>query len=191
MSGRTNERRPDGRSSTSILVVSFGPDLADLSGADFAVYSRYYPGSRLESADSDSKLLETVSKGFDFIHLLCRISDRGLIIGSQLPCISCSMLLDEAYRHGTKTLFMACENPKEAYINAVKLAGRNMNIIMTLNRRGPAFAGFLASLTERMAAGDPMVRAWAKVSPQLKAESNHVLPTCIFAAGSPNATFSP
>jgi hypothetical protein len=190
VSARAHDGHRDTMGTTSVLVINVGSDLAALSESDFSVYSEYYSGSRLKCAENGPKLLEIVSEGFDIVHLLCRISDTGLITGSQLPGISCSRLLDETYQHGTKLLFIALENPKEAYINGVKLGARKMNVIMTLNRQDGAFARFLGNLARSMAAGEPMVRAWTKVAPQIGGTLSPDLPACIFVAGLPNALFS-
>ena len=177
--------------STSILVIGIGPDLVTLSAADFSAYSLYYPNCRLETVEYVPELLELVSAGFDIVHVLCRISTEGVIVDKEATITSGSNLLDRAYRHGSKVLFIAGENSKEAYINGIKLGERKINLVMTLNRHGGDFAAFLKKLLARMAAGEPMVRAWAAIAPQIRGASEANLPDCIFAAGLPNAVFLP
>jgi len=183
--------RLNARKSTSVLVGSIGSDLTALAEADFYAYSNYYPKCTRGVFADVPKFLEMTAKRFQIVHLVCRIADSGVIIDEQGPNLPCSKLLDETYRHGAQLLFIAGENPKEAYINGVKLAGRNMNIIMTLDRRGDVFATFLSNLTGSIAAGEPMVEAWAKLAPQIPGASNRDLPACIFAAGLPKAVFLP
>jgi len=174
---------------SSVLVASVGPGLSPLLDADFAAYSHRYAESRREALINAASLLEIVSSQFQIVHLLCRISADGLIIDEEDSKVPFAKVLDETYRRGTKALFLACDNPREAYVNGVKLSGKKMNVIMTLDRRGKAFTAFLFTLLSNLAEGRSMVQSWIKTVPPT--DSSSELPTCIFAAGLPGALFLP
>ena len=51
--------------------------------------------------------------------------------------------------------------------NAMGFPGPKIaNLVFTLNRKGPAFAGFFRALFERMRDGEDMLQAWVELAPQ-------------------------
>ena len=43
---------------------------------------------------------------------------------------------------------------------------KTANLVFTLDRKGPAFAGFFRALFERMRDGENMLQAWVELAPQ-------------------------
>jgi hypothetical protein len=47
---------------------------------------------------------------------------------------------------------------------------KTANLVFTVDRKGPAFAGFFRALFERMRDGEDMLQAWVELSPQAPME---------------------
>jgi len=83
---------------------------------------------------------------------------------------------------GAKVVIVALENPVEHYIKAgaAKAYGQ-ANLVMTLDRRGDAFARFFSNLFSMMKRGDSMSSAWAELCPQVPDMEHPGCPDTIFA----------
>jgi hypothetical protein len=88
-----------------------------------------------------------------------------------------------------KALMVAAANAPDAYIKGFRTAGRRINLIMTLDRRGQIFSQWLDILLGHLAAGDTLPAAWVKIAPQRAGPEHARIPCCIFHAGNPGATF--
>jgi hypothetical protein len=83
-----------------------------------------------------------------------------------------------------KLLWLASENKPEGYIKGFKVAGKALNVVLTIDRKNSRFTRFLESLLRRMSSGETMPVAWVALSPQNSNDPrNQDAPACIFAAG--------
>jgi hypothetical protein len=111
----------------------------------------------------------------DVLFLYVDITANGTIAGSPLG-------LREIVRDsGAKIVVVASENPPESYIKAGRQRpyGR-ANLVMTLDRCGTAFGGFLSGLFSKMQSGESMDEAWVQLHPQVPGLALNV-PETIFA----------
>jgi len=83
-----------------------------------------------------------------------------------------------------KLLWLASQNKPEGYIKGFKAAGKPLNLVLTIDRKGPRFSTFLVHLLRKMSAGETMPVAWVSLAPQSSNDPrNQDAPACIFAAG--------
>jgi hypothetical protein len=76
-------------------------------------------------------------------------------------------LRDLARDAGAQILVVASPNAAEDYVAATQPTGvTTANLVLTLDRKGPAFARFFAQLFERMHASMSMPKAWVALQPQ-------------------------
>jgi hypothetical protein len=73
-------------------------------------------------------------------------------------------LLKAAVDAGVKLLWIANDNPQEAYDAGFKTKGVKMNVVLTLRRLGSNTSLFLDSLLTKMAAGETLSKAWSVAS---------------------------
>ena len=172
-----------------VLVASLGNDLSELAHADWMVYSKYYPHATLQESASLNQFLIALTEGFHFIHLLCHISETG-VLSWEGEKITCSELIDKMHSRGTLGLWIANNNTNTAYVKGFRNVTGKLNLVMTLNR-GSIFSNFLSDLLREMAAGANMPKAWSKLVPQAPTSSSTICPSCIFVAGAPETVYVP
>jgi hypothetical protein len=78
---------------------------------------------------------------------------------------------------------VATPNAADGYIAAAKRTGYGTaNLVMTLDRKGAAFATFFTALFSDMKRGTSMPTAWIKLAPQHpRAQEGRSLPVMIFS----------
>ncbi len=76
----------------------------------------------------------------------------------------------------------ATDNPGDNYIQAAKRKSYGCaNLVLTLDRKGDAFAQFFQRLFTEMKQGTPMPVAWVKLAPQIPDTAHKDCPDTIFA----------
>ncbi len=170
---------------TKILVASLDPKFVELVKADSHCYSQFYPTPTEAVFETIQELLQTVGGGYDIVHLFCDVSPSGKILDGCGNEITGTALIQNCSNSEVKLLWLASGNGPEGYIKNFKpAAGKPLNLVMTIDRRGPRFPDFLQRLLAKMSAGDTMPVAWVSLCPQNSSDPrNQDAPVCIFAAG--------
>jgi hypothetical protein len=113
----------------------------------------------------------------DVLMIYCDLQNDGGIAGHSA---SLRDIMDAAK---ASIVIVASENSSAGYIAAGKRNGHApANLVMTLNRKDPAFTDFFADLFRRMFAGESMPMAWAELTPQSPGTTHDNCPETIFAA---------
>ena len=162
----------------------------DEASADAQVYIRFFPNTLVSRLISIQQLSGLISEGYDVVHLHCALSGDGSLVDSEGAILSGTELISQACASSVKVLFIASDNPSDAYIKGFKAPGKPINLVMTLNRN-KGFLIFLASLLERMKKGATMPVAWASVTSPKSSLEPESMPSCIFFAGRPEFTLCP
>src|SRR5215472_3363477 len=150
--------------STSVLACGLGSKFDGLLEADSTVYSVFYRRMTMKKFSTVRELLESISQGYDIVHLFCNVSADGLIVGPRGTSIIGTSLIEQCTKADVKLLWVASENKPEGYIKGFKAA--RINLVMTINRNGTGFSAFLKKLLSRLCQGETMPRAWASLAPQ-------------------------
>lgn len=170
--------------SSKVLVCSLDPKFAELLDADRNSYGQFYPNSTAASFADIQELLAAIGKGYDIVHLFCDASSEGIITDNSGAAITGTNLIQMCCDSDVKLLWVASENKPDAYIKGFKAAGKSLNLVMTINRKGSQFSVFLEKLLSKMSLGDTMPVAWVAISPQSPNDPRQKdSPACIFASG--------
>jgi hypothetical protein len=173
------------RATRSPIYMKVHPPIPNISNPVLGVLNLIGP-----SAETDVKAdLEQVAQYFsevrqgydvppncDVILLYCNINSAGVVIGS-------SQALREIIRDaGAAVAVVATSNDMEDYrAGLARARGGNANLVMTIDRRGPLFASFLAQLFGQMKNGVSMPIAWGNLAPQYPGAEHHDLPETLCA----------
>jgi hypothetical protein len=111
------------------------------------------------------------------------VTDRGTIVDSNGKEITGTELIQTCCDQNVKLLWIASDNPSERYIKGFGARGKRLNLVMTLERKGPNFPEFLQKLLFRMFYGDTMPVAWNDLCPQIPGSDHPSMPESIFFAG--------
>jgi hypothetical protein len=170
---------------TKVLLASLDSKFAELVKADSECYSQFYPIPAEIIFDNSNDLLGAIGKGYDIVHLFCDVSSNGNIRDRKRNETAGAVLIQACSRSDVKLLWLASENKPEGYIKGFKIAaGKPLNLVLTIDRKGSHFPVFLSNLLRKMSAGETMPVAWVSISPQSpKDPRNQDAPVCIFAAG--------
>ena len=178
------KRTPEEVEGTKVLVAVLNPKFAELAGADFRSYSQFYPATTQNTFENVDKLLSEIGKGYDVVHLFCDVMPDGNIADTGGQRIAAIHLINRCSESDVKLLWIASENKPEGYIKGFKVAGRPLNVVLTIDRKNSRFTTFFESLLRRMTSGETMPLAWVALSPQNSNDPhNQDAPACIFAAG--------
>ncbi len=179
-----SKRTKDEVAGTKLLVASLDPKFAESAKTDCRCYSQFYPTPTEAVFESSQKLFGSIAKGYDIVHLFCAVSPEGSIIDGHGNVTPGATLIQRCCDSDVKLLWLAAENRPESYIKGFKAAGNRLNLVLTIDRKGPHFSSFLANLLRKMSAGETMPAAWVSLSPQNSNDPrNQEAPACIFAAG--------
>lgn len=146
---------------------------------DSAVYAKHYQMVRTEVLES----LKGLTDGFrntDIVHAFLHLDGKSeFLVGGKRRVVA--QFVEACEAAGVKLLVLASSTPAEAYYS---LRGRRhrLNLILTLDRSGALFPGFLDSLLGELAGGNPFLAAWSKVA---RADG----PSCYGSAALPTAMF--
>lgn len=175
---------------TRVLVCSAGTGFDELLNADASSYSRFYPSTTVKACSSIKELVAAIRQGYDIVHLFSNVSPGGIIMNAEGDPLSGASLIQTCCDSGVKLLWVASDNKIDAYIKCFKTSGKSINLVLTLNRRGPRFSSFLEKLLSKMADGETMPRAWVAIAPQGPPGPAHDdLPESIFNAVRGNIRF--
>lgn len=170
--------RKDEINGSKVLVCSLNPRFDDSLKSDSQVYKRFYP-STTATTFSDAQQLTGALRGTpDILHLLCDVSPDGAVGG-----MTGTDLIKECCESNVKVLWIASNNPAEAYTKGFKARGQKINLVMVIDRRGPFFSPFLTNLLARMSGGEAMPAAWSQLCPQVPSSVHPDAPDAIFFAG--------
>jgi hypothetical protein len=165
------------------LVCAVDSRFDDFLKADSEVYGHYYSATTAAVLPSIEALLGRLEQKYDIVHLLADVTETGTIRDASGDQITGTELIQRCCDHDVKLLWAASDNPPERYINGFVARGKRLNLVMTLNRKGPNFTGFLQKMLSRMAYGDTMPVAWNDICPQIPRSGHPDAPESIFFAG--------
>ncbi len=142
-------------------------------------------GERLVKADKGAfgglfALVETNAPDVpdcDVLMMYCNLRPDGAIDGESRA------LRDLIDSSSAKIAIVASNNGGDSYMTAGKRYEHDpVNLVMTLDRRGDAFAQFFAKIFSRMLSGESMLSAWVELAPQHSGTKHDDCPETIFAA---------
>jgi hypothetical protein len=174
-----------------IVVCSLVREFDVIASGDAAVYERFYSNTNKLNLSTTDELRSVVAQEYDVVHLLCNLSPDGSLVDRSGATLTGTELITHACESNTKVLFVASDNPSDAYLKGFRATGRTINLVMTLNRKGNHFVSFLASLLGGMAVGKTMPSAWAGAASTPLMQKREVMPECIFFAGRPHSILRP
>jgi hypothetical protein len=183
--GFFSKRQTDEVTGTKVLVCSLGQKFDKLLHDDRSSYARFYRAVTATDFSTIKQLSQAIEKKYDIVHLFCDVSPSGMVVDRRGNTITGTSLIEECADSDLKLLWMANENKPEGYIKGFKLAGKHINLVMTINRNGSKFSMFLEKLLSKLSRGETIPVAWAALAPQAPGQPQQDLPGCIFAAGRP------
>jgi hypothetical protein len=133
--------------------------------SDLRVYKRFYPAAASAAFFSVAELRGAVDHKYDVLHLFCEVGAGGMITDPSGDRITGTELLKSAADAGVKLLWIANDNPQEAYEAGFKTKGLKINVVLTLRRLGSNTSLFLDNLLTKMAAGETLSKAWNAAQP--------------------------
>jgi len=175
--------RKDEVRGTKVLVCALDGRFDDLLKGDAEVYGRYYRATTTEVLPSIQALIGRLDQKYDIVHLLCDVTPNGTIADAKGEEITGTELIQRCCDQNVKLLWSGSDNPPERYIKGFGARGKRLNLVMTLNRKGPNFRGFLQRLLSQMAYGNTMPVAWNDLCPQIPGSDHSDAPESIFFAG--------
>jgi hypothetical protein len=178
-----SKRHTDEVTGTKVFLCTLGQKFAQFLRDDRTSYSRFYPAVTATDFSTIKQLSQAIEKGYDIVHLFCEVSPSGMIVDGRGNTTTGTSLIEKCSDSDVKLLWIASENKAEGYIKGFKLAGKHINLVMTISRNGPKFSAFLEKLLSKLSRGETMPVAWAALAPQAPGRSQQDLPSCIFAAG--------
>jgi hypothetical protein len=121
----------------------------------------------------------------DVLFLYCDVLADGRIGGTT------ASLRELIHRSGACVVVLAMDNSSDGFRAATKAAavGR-ANLVLTMQRNGPAFVQFYQRLFEQMFGGATMPSAWIKLAPQVPGEDHPDCPAGIFLCERGPITFA-
>jgi hypothetical protein len=170
-----------------VLVSTIGSGSREHLGYDAAVYRRHYSDVEVAVLGSANELCAAIASGYDIIHLVSHLAPGGWITDTTSDRLRGTDLVAKCCERDVKLLWIAGENSADDYIEGFKIAGKPINVVMTISRNGEEFARFLERLLTRTSSGDMLPQAWAALAPQAEGPWQRQLPSCIFFAGRPQA----
>jgi hypothetical protein len=170
---------------TKVLVASLNPKFAELAEADGRCYSQFYRSPTKTTFESTQELLGAIGKGYDIVHLFCDVSQEGIIADARGHEASCADLIACCLASDVKLLWLASDSNAIEYTKRfTAAAGKPLNLVLTIDRKGSQFSIFLENLLRKMSEGATMPIAWVSLSPQNSQDSrSRNAPACMFVAG--------
>ena len=166
-----------------VLVCALDNRFDEVLKGDSEVYGQYYRATTTILLPSIQALLERLEQKYDIVHLICDVSANGAITDASGQEITGTELIQRCCDQDVKLLWSASDNPPERYITGFKARGKRLNLVMTINRKGPNFPSFLQKILSRMAYGNTLPVAWNDISSQIPGSDHPDSPDAIFFAG--------
>lgn len=182
--GLFSKRQTDEVRSARVLLCTLEQKFTQLLRDDNVSYSHFYSVTPKEFS-TIKQLSQAIEQGYDIVHLFCDVSQGGMVADGQGHSITGTLLVEKCSNSDVKLLWIASENKADGYIKGFKLAGKHINLVMTISRNGSKFSTFLQKLLSKLSRGETMPVAWAALAPQAPGQGQQDLPSCIFAAGRP------
>jgi hypothetical protein len=126
-----------------VLVCAIDGRFHDVLKTDSDVYRRFYPATSLEVLPSIQALLERLEGKYDIVHLFVDVTETGTLRDSRGHEITGTELIRRCCDQDVKLLWSASENPPDRYIKGFAARGKRLNLVMTLQRKGPSTLAFL------------------------------------------------
>lgn len=183
--GHRREDLTSGGRHSRVLVCNLCPDLQEFAESDRATYSRFYNSVQFGSFLEIDDLWEGIGGQCDIVHLFCRLLPDGTISLHNNRNVHGGELIDRCCRDGVKLLWIASDNPGDAYVRGLRAIGKPINLIMTIDRRGRSFSMFLDRFLHMISAGKLLPNAWVSLATQSIGSTQQNNPSCIFSAGAP------
>lgn len=168
---------------TKVLVCALDSEFDDLLKTDSEIYGRHYRATTTTVFPTVEALLGHLGQKYDIVHLICDVTEKGTIKGASGAEITGTELIQCCCDQNVSLLWSASENPPERYIKGFGARGKQINLVMTLKRKGSNFPNFLDKMLSRMASGDTMPVAWNALCPQIPRSDHPDAPESIFFAG--------
>jgi hypothetical protein len=175
--------RKDEVTGTKVLVCALDARFNPLMEADGRVYKRFYPATATQLLSGIPELNEAIFRRYDVVHLLCEVSSEGVIAACSGATIAGKQLIQTCCDSNVKLLWIASDNKSDGYIKGFNARGQKINLVMTLDRKGPYFSLFLTNLLARMSTGEAMPVVWNELCPQVANSVHPDAPDSIFFAG--------
>ena len=169
-----------------VLVCAIDGRFEELVKQDSEIYRRHYRATTAVVLPSLQVLTERLEQRFDIVHLIADVTDAGTIRDAGGHQTTGTELIQCCCDHDVKLLWAAVDNLPERYVKGFAARGKRLNLVMTINRKGPNFASFLQKLLSRLACGDTMPIAWNDICPQIPHLNPKDAPESIFFAGRAN-----
>ena len=166
-----------------ILVAGIGQDarFAEWMHADSTVYRQFFSHVEETQFSDARKFLQDVGRlEYDVLHSFMVLTEEGRIASS--PDVEPMVFVKACEQSNAKVVFIGNNNSSDGYITAFQPS--NVNLVMTVDRKGGAYPEFLAKLIQRMQVGRTMAEAWVEVFPQTS-DNPDLAPDCIFSVGRP------
>ena len=168
---------------TKVLVCSVDARFSAAMNSDSQQYRRLYPATTATVFSGPAQLQQAIAQGYDVVHFYGDVSAEGAIADGAGASMSGAQLIDACCAANVKLLWMASDNPGDAYMKGFQAKGKKINLVMTIRRLGPYFPLFLGNLLEKISAGEPMPSAWVALNPQGGDSVQPDTPECVFFAG--------
>jgi hypothetical protein len=167
-----------------VLICALDNRFNDLLKEDSETYQQYYRTTTVTILPTIRALLGQLENQYDIVHLMCDVTLNGVIKDASGDELAGTELIQHCCDQNVKLLWIASDNTPERYINGFNARGKPINLVMTLNRKGPNFSNFLQEMLSRMAyGGESMPVAWNEVCPQIPHSEHSGAPDSIFVAG--------
>jgi hypothetical protein len=166
-----------------VLVCAIDNRFHDLLKADSDVYGHYYPATSTAVLPGIQALLGRLEEKYDIVHLFADVTEAGTIRDASGHEVNGTELIQRCCDQGVKLLWSASDNPPDRYIKGFGARGKRLNLVMTLQRKGPNFPSFLQNILSWMAYGETMPVAWNAICPQIPRSDHKDAPESIFLAG--------
>ena len=168
---------------TKVQVCGLSDRFDELTKNDARVYRRFYIDTTVTRAKAATDLDAVLAKTPDVLHLACDVTADGMLPLENGAALSGADLLSKCTAANVKLLWIASSNAADNYNKGFKPRGEKINLIMTLDRRGPGFTLFLDNLLTKVAAGESISVAWNELCPEGTKGVHPDAPDCIIFSG--------
>jgi hypothetical protein len=166
---------------TKVLVCAVGSDFDELADRDAAIYKFYYPATTVARFSGIQELIDSLRQGgYDIVHLFCDVGPAGHLPGSSIQGTD---LIESCCSCNVKLLWLASSNSGDKYIEGFRARGKQINLVMTIDRKDEKFSHLLEKLISKISKGLTIPVAWNQLCPQIPGTNHPDAPDSIFFAG--------
>jgi hypothetical protein len=150
---------------------------------DGGTYLHFFPTSTFLVRSSLDEIGRKIADGFDVVHLLTNFNAEGALFDDRGLSADAGWLLRTCEASGVKLLWIAGSVPRNA-CHKFKVRRGDLDLVLTVDRRGPRFDEFLRRFLAGIASGLTVPKAWVGVAPQTsESPQNRQGPLSILAVG--------